>query len=74
MNGDKAAANGDDGVRCDIRPTKDQAGYLDQLVKIGLYGKNRTDVARYLVVKGLESLAQQGIVKLQSIPPGDSDG
>lgn len=77
MNGDKPQ-NGEDGVRCDIRPSKDQAAYLDQLVRIGLYGKNRTDVARYLVVKGLERLAEQGIVKLNqqtlAPPKEDSDG
>lgn len=58
--------NGDDGVRCDIRPSSEQAAYLDDLVRIGLYGRTRTEVARYLVVQGLERLVQAGILKLRS--------
>ncbi len=60
--------NGDDGVRCDIRPSSDQATYLDDLVRIGLYGKTRTEVARYLVVQGLERLVQAGILPLRRPP------
>lgn len=57
--------NGDDGFRCDIRPSAEQAAYLDDLVRIGLYGRTRTDVARYLVVQGLERLVQAGILTLR---------
>jgi hypothetical protein len=65
VNGGKTQ-NGDDGTRCDIRPSPEQTGYLEQLVRLGLYGKNRTDVARYLVIQGLERLAREGILKLDS--------
>lgn len=57
--------NADEGVRCDIRPSSEQAAYLDDLVKLGLYGKTRTEVARYLVVQGLERLVQAGILMLR---------
>jgi hypothetical protein len=60
--------NGDDGIRCDLRPSADQAAYLDDLVKVGLYGKTRTEVARYLVVQGLERLVQAGILKIRQAP------
>lgn len=67
-------ANGDEGVRCDVRPSADQAGYLDDLVRTGLYGRTRTEVARYLVVQGLERLVQAGIltVRRQSAPKDES--
>lgn len=64
--------NGEDPIRCDIRPTTEQAEYLDQLVRVGLYGKNRTEVARYLVIQGLERLVRDGILKLSppsALPP-----
>ncbi len=66
MAGKGRPTNGDDGVRCDIRPSSEQAAYLDDLVRIGLYGRTRTEVARYLVVQGLERLVQAGILKLRS--------
>ena len=62
--------NEDEGSRCDIRPTPQQKAYLEQLVRLGLYGKNPTDVARYLVIQGLERLAHEGILKLQA-PQGE---
>jgi hypothetical protein len=66
--------NGEDVVRCDIRPTPEQAAYLDQLIETGLHGKTRTEVARFLVIKGLETLVQQGILKLRTSGLGGSDG
>ena len=71
MAGRGRPPNGDDGIRCDLRPSADQAGYLDDLVKLGLYGKTRTEVARYLVVQGLERLVQAGILKIRHVsgPP-----
>lgn len=66
MAGQGRPTNGDDGVRCDIRPSSEQAAYLDDLVRIGLYGRTRTEVARYLVVQGLERLVQAGMLKLRS--------
>jgi hypothetical protein len=56
---------GDDGTRCDIRPSSEQAAYLDDLVRVGLYGKTRTEVARYLVVRGLERLVEAGVLALR---------
>jgi hypothetical protein len=67
-----AHGNGDDPTRCDIRPTAEQAAYLDQLVATGLYGKTRTEVARYIVIKGLEGFIERGFLKLQQIPKSDS--
>jgi hypothetical protein len=61
-------ANGDDGVRCDVRPSSDQAAYLDDLVQTGLYGRTRTEVARYLIVQGLERLIQAGILTVRRHP------
>jgi hypothetical protein len=58
--------NGEDSVRCDIRPSSDQAAYLDDLVRIGLYGKTRTEVARYLVVQGLDRLVHAGVLPLRN--------
>lgn len=66
MAGRGRPSNGDDGVRCDIRPSSEQASYLDDLVRIGLYGRTRTEVARYLLVQGLERLVQSGILKLRA--------
>jgi len=59
-------SNGDDGVRCDIRPSAEQARYLDDLVRFGLYGRTRTEVARYLVIQGLERMIAAGILKLRT--------
>lgn len=66
MAGRGRPSNGDEGVRCDIRPSSEQASYLDDLVRIGLYGRTRTEVARYLMVQGLERLVQGGILKLRT--------
>lgn len=66
MAGRGRPSNGDEGVRCDIRPSSEQASYLDDLVRIGLYGRTRTEVARYLLVQGLERLVQSGILKLRT--------
>lgn len=60
-----------DCVRCDIRPSSEQAAYLDDLARLGLYGKTRTEVARYLVVHGLERLVQAGILTLRLLPKQD---
>lgn len=75
MAGRGRPTNGDEGVRCDIRPSAEQAAYLDDLVRIGLYGRTRTEVARYLVVQGLERLVQAGLLKLRSAsrPSEESD-
>jgi len=67
-----ANGNGEDLVRCDIRPTAEQAAYLDQLVSNGLHGKTRTEVARYLVIKGLEGLVERGLLKLHQSPQSES--
>ena len=69
-------SNGDEGIRCDIRPSREQASYLDELVRLGLYGRTRTEVARFLLVQGLERLVSAGILKLQASaepPENDSD-
>lgn len=61
-------ANEKDGIRCDIRPSAEQAAYLDDLTRVGLYGKTRTEVARYLVIQGLERLARAGFLTLRRPP------
>jgi len=66
-------ASESDCVRCDIRPSAEQAAYLDDLARVGLYGKTRTEVARYLVVQGLERLVQAGILTLR-LPPKRGKG
>lgn len=65
MAGRGRPSNGNDGVRCDIRPSAEQASYLDDLVRLGLYGRTRTEVARFLLVQGLERLVSAGILKLR---------
>lgn len=73
MAGRGRPTNGDEGVRCDIRPSSEQASYLDDLVRTGLYGRTRTEVARYLLVQGLERLVQAGILKVRPHPEASGE-
>ena len=63
---------------CAVRhPSEPRTGQLSRLlVRVGFYGKTRTEVARYLVIQGLERLVRDGILKLQpldSTPGGTPD-
>ena len=42
--------------------TVQATGYFQHLVKIG-YGKNRTEVAAYLIQRGLDDLIRTGVLK-----------
>ena len=37
-------------------------GYLDQLVELGGYGKNRSEVARYLIIREIDDLLRAGVL------------
>jgi hypothetical protein len=36
---------------------------LERLVEIGTYGSNPTEVARYLIVRGIDDLIRAGVLK-----------
>jgi hypothetical protein len=36
---------------------------LESLVEIGTYGSNPTEVARYLIIRGLDDLLRSGVLK-----------
>jgi len=46
-----------------ISTTPQVLAYLSQLVATGLYGKNLAEAAERIVVKSVESLLKEGILK-----------
>jgi hypothetical protein len=50
------------------------AAYLDDLIRTGLYGKNRTTVARALVARGIEHFIDSGRIKQREFPPVQTPG
>jgi hypothetical protein len=47
-----------------VRTTPEIIQFLNRLAKIGIHGKTKTDVARYLISNGIERLAREGFLKL----------
>lgn len=54
--------------RIHLRVTQETMSYLAELAKIGIHGKNRTEVAKTLVSNGIERLIREGFLKLHSLP------
>jgi hypothetical protein len=48
-----------------VEPRLPAAAYiqLESLVEIGTYGSNPTEVARYLIIRGLDDLLRSGMLK-----------
>lgn len=48
-----------------VEPTLPANAYarLEALVEIGIYGSNPTEVARYLILRELDELLRQGVLK-----------
>lgn len=46
---------------------------MEQLVRLGLYGTNRGELARTLILSRIEQLAGQGLIKLTRHPPALPD-
>lgn len=51
--------------RITFSPSAEVVSYLDDLVKLGLFGKARADVVNTLVTKELERLIKEGFLKLR---------
>ncbi len=58
-------ASGKNDTRINIRPSDEVLEYLDDLVKIGIYGKTRTEVAKTLVYQQIERLIKERILVLR---------
>lgn len=43
--------------------------YLDDLVAIGAYGKDKSDIARTFIERGIQDLIEKGVLKPKSAPP-----
>jgi len=52
--------------RIGISVTPEMRGYLDDIAKTGIYGKNRPEVAKSLISREIERLIREGIIKLRS--------
>jgi hypothetical protein len=57
----------DESVRIEIRVSKQTAGYLDDLIKVGIHGQNRSEVAKTLVGREIERLIAAEILKLHQL-------
>ena len=45
--------------------SEEVASYLDDLSRLGIHGKNRSEVARTLVSQGIERLIREGFLVLR---------
>jgi hypothetical protein len=52
-------------TRIFISPSTEVAGYLDDLAKLGIYGKTRSEVAKTLIAFQIERLVKDGILKIR---------
>lgn len=59
----------DQGTRINIRASKEVVGYLDDLAKIGIHGKTRTEVAKTLISNAVERLIKDGFLALHRSDP-----
>ena len=57
-----------DGVRIYIRPSPEVVGYLEELARIGVHGKTKSEVARTFVANEVERMIREGFVKLRRLP------
>lgn len=57
--------NADNGPRLGVTPSAQVTRYLDDLVRIGLYGKTPTEVAGTLISQQIERLIREEILKLR---------
>ena len=48
-----------------LRPSNEVIGYLERLAKIGIHGKNPTDVATNLIGHEIERLIKERILELK---------
>jgi len=50
-----------------VHPTlsRQMLNVLDQMKEMGLYGSNRSEVARYLIQRGIDDLMRTGIIKVK---------
>lgn len=55
----------DKGTRINIRASKEVVGYLDDLARIGIHGKTRTEVAKTLISNAVERLIKDGFLTLR---------
>lgn len=62
-------AKNDKGTRVNIRATKEVVEYLDDLARIGIHGKTRTEVAKILISNAVERLIKEGFLKLRGSNP-----
>jgi hypothetical protein len=48
-----------------ISPSAELAGYLNELARIGIHGKTKSEVANALISREIERLIKEGILKLR---------
>ncbi len=53
-------------ARIVVTTTPQVGEYLDDIVMAGLYGATRAEVAKTLVIRGIEDLIDKGIIKVRS--------
>ena len=52
-------------VRVSISMSTELAAYLDDLVKLGIHGKGRSEIANTMVAREVERLITQGFLTLR---------
>lgn len=57
--------NANETARVYIRPSGEVAAYLDQLAKIGIHGKTRSEVAKTLIGNEIERLIRERVLRLR---------
>jgi hypothetical protein len=51
-----------------ISSSAELAGYLNELARIGIHGKTKSEVANALISREIERLVREGILKLREKP------
>lgn len=49
-----------------VTTTPQVVAYLDDIVRAGLYGATRAEVAKSLIVRGIEDLIDKGVIRVRS--------
>jgi hypothetical protein len=58
-----------DGARIYVSTSAEEAGYLDDLAKLGIHGKTKAEVAKTLVGNEIERLIREGLIRARRSSP-----
>jgi len=53
-------------TRVFVTPSPEITAYLDDLVKLGIHGRTRSEVAKTLIGREVERLIREGFLKVRS--------